>query len=26
MNHGKYVLAQICSFLPQRAFDTIVSR
>ena len=26
MNHGKYVFAQICSFLPQRAFDTIVSR
>ena len=26
MNHGKYVFAQIVSFLPQRAFDTIVSR
>ncbi len=26
MNHGKYVFAQICSFLPQRAFDTIVGR
>jgi hypothetical protein len=26
MNQGKYVFAQICSFLPQRAFDTIVSR
>ena len=26
MNHGKYVFAQICSFLPQRAFDTIVDR
>jgi hypothetical protein len=26
MNQGKYVFAQIGSFLPQRAFDTIVSR
>lgn len=26
MNHGKYVFAQISSFLPQRAFDTIVCR
>lgn len=26
MNGGKYVFSQICSFLPQRAFDTIVSR
>src|SRR5580693_9593021 len=25
MNHGKYVFAQIVSFLPQRAFDTMVS-
>jgi len=26
MNHGKYVFAQICSFLPHRAFDIMVSR
>ena len=26
MNSGKYVFSQICSFLPQRAFDTIVNR
>jgi transposase len=26
MNHGKYVFAQISSFIPQRAFDNIVSR
>ena len=26
MNLGKYVFSQICSFLPQRAFDNIVSR
>jgi hypothetical protein len=26
MNQGKYVFAQISSFLPRRAFDTIVSR
>ena len=26
MNRGKYVFAQISSFLPQRVFDTIVSR
>jgi hypothetical protein len=26
MNQGKYVFAQIASFLPQRLFDTIVSR
>ena len=26
MNQGKYVFAQIGSFLPQRAFDTIVNR
>lgn len=26
MNKGKYIFAQLCSFLPQRAFDTIVRR
>ena len=26
MNQGKYVFAQVGSFLPQRAFDTMVSR
>ena len=26
MNKGKYVFSQLCSFLPQRAFDTIVSK
>lgn len=26
MNGGKYVFSQVCAFLPQRAFDTIVSR
>lgn len=26
MNQGKYVFAQICSFLPQRIFDGIVAR
>ena len=26
MNKGKYVFAQGCSFLPQRVFDTIVSK
>jgi hypothetical protein len=26
MNYGKYVFAQICSFLPQRAFDHLVNR
>lgn len=26
MNGGKYVFSQVCAFLPQRAFDMIVSR
>jgi hypothetical protein len=26
MNHGKYVFAQIIEFLPQRVFDSIVSK
>ena len=26
MNQGKYVFAQICPFLPQRVFDSIVLR
>lgn len=26
MNGGKYVFSQICAFLPQRVFDTIVNR
>ncbi len=26
MNSGKYVFSQICSFLPQRVFDSIVNR